>query len=249
MRPYGRHCESESQIYTMKYLLSITLLLAIGLQQIDGHGMMLSPPSRSSRWRYDGSAPQNWNDNELFCGGLYTQSNNGGRCGLCGDNFLDAQPRANEIGGSIGGAGVVTRSYVAGNSITVGVKITTNHLGHFEFHLCNLDAFGGESEECFEQNRLRFPDGSDKLHIGVQSGEFDVTAMLPEGLTCSHCVLRWTYVGANNWGICDSSGNGALGCGPQETFKNCADVSINWGRNLVKELVSGAEPVAPVEVA
>ncbi|EDX12245.1 GD20073 [Drosophila simulans] len=55
----------------MKYLLSMTLLLAIGLQQIDAHGMMLSPPSRSSRWRYDGSAPQNWNDNELFCGGLY----------------------------------------------------------------------------------------------------------------------------------------------------------------------------------
>lgn len=55
----------------MKYLLSVTLLLAIGLQQIDAHGMMLNPPSRSSRWRYDGSAPQNWNDNELFCGGLY----------------------------------------------------------------------------------------------------------------------------------------------------------------------------------
>ncbi|XP_017061262.1 uncharacterized protein LOC108101439 isoform X1 [Drosophila ficusphila] len=232
----------------MKYLLSLTLLLAIGLQQIDAHGMMLSPPSRSSRWRYDGSAPQNWNDNELFCGGLYTQSNNGGRCGLCGDNFSDGQPRANEIGGSIGGSGVITRSYVAGNAITVGVKITTNHLGYFEFHLCNLDAYGGESEECFEQNRLRFPDGSDRLQIGTQSGEFDVTCILPEGLTCNHCVLRWTYVGANNWGVCDESGYGALGCGPQETFKNCADVSINWGRNLLKELVSGGEPVAPVEV-
>lgn len=124
-----------------------------------------------------------------------TQSNNGGRCGLCGDNFLDGQPRANEIGGNIGGAGVITRSYAAGNAITVGVKITTNHLGHFEFHLCNLDNYGSESEECFESNRLRFPDGSDELHIGDKAGEFDVTVILPDGLTCSHCVLRWTYVG------------------------------------------------------
>ncbi|KAH8292156.1 hypothetical protein KR054_006449 [Drosophila jambulina] len=233
----------------MKYLLSVTLLLAIGLQQIDAHGMMLSPPSRSSRWRYDGSAPQNYNDNELFCGGLYTQSNNGGRCGLCGDNFSDGQPRANEIGGRIGGVGVITRSYSAGNAITVGVKITTNHLGYFQFHLCNLDVFGGESEECFNQHRLRFADGSDTLHIGTQRDDMDVTVILPDGVTCNHCVLRWTYVGANNWGICDNSGNGALGCGPQETFKNCADVRIDWGRNLVKELVSGGVPVAPIEVA
>ncbi|EDW81638.1 uncharacterized protein Dwil_GK12182 [Drosophila willistoni] len=233
----------------MKYLLSLALVLAIGLQQIDAHGMMLSPPSRSSRWRYDGAAPQNWNDNELFCGGLYTQSNNGGRCGLCGDNFLDGQPRANEIGGSIGGEGVITRSYAASSSITVSVKITTNHLGYFEFHLCNLDAFGSESEDCFNQNALRFPDGSDRLHIGTQAGEFDVTVLLPEQVTCNHCVLRWTYTGANNWGLCDDSGNGALGCGPQETFKNCADVSVFWGRNMIKEMAGGAEPVVPVEVA
>ncbi|XP_034661430.1 uncharacterized protein LOC117896984 [Drosophila subobscura] len=233
----------------MKFLLSVALMMAIGLQQIDAHGMMLNPPSRSSRWRYDGSAPQNYNDNELFCGGMNVQVNNGGRCGLCGDNFADAQPRANEIGGRIAGYGVVTRSYPSSNAITVGVKLTTNHLGHFEFHLCNLDAYGSESEECFNQNPLRFADGSQKLYIGQQSGEFDVTVFLPQSLTCNHCVLRWTYVGGNNWGMCDSS-YGALGCGPQETFKNCADVSINWGRNMLKEAASDVDVVeVPVEVA
>ncbi|RXG62232.1 hypothetical protein Avbf_10632, partial [Armadillidium vulgare] len=30
----------------------------------------------------------------------------------------------------------------------------------------------------------------------------------------------------NNWGQC-GNGTGRLGCGPQETFKNCADVSIS----------------------
>lgn len=73
MRLGAKHSESEIA-KNMKYLLSVALLLAIGLQQIDAHGMMLNPPSRSSRWRYDSSAPQNWNDNELFCGGLYVSA-------------------------------------------------------------------------------------------------------------------------------------------------------------------------------
>ena len=29
----------------------------------------------------------------------------------------------------------------------------------------------------------------------------------------------------NNWGKCDD-GSGAVGCGPQETFRGCADVEI-----------------------
>ena len=30
---------------------------------------------------------------------------------------------------------------------------------------------------------------------------------------------------ANNWGVC-GNGTGATGCGPQETYRNCADVSV-----------------------
>lgn len=29
----------------------------------------------------------------------------------------------------------------------------------------------------------------------------------------------------NNWGICPD-GKGKIGCGPQETFRNCADISV-----------------------
>ncbi|RXG73020.1 hypothetical protein Avbf_02355, partial [Armadillidium vulgare] len=54
-------------------------------------------------------------------------------------------------------------------------------------------------------------------------------------MTCSNCVIQWTYVGANNWGTCDNGTEG-MGCGPQETFKNCADVSISASveRTVVK---------------
>lgn len=49
---------------------------------------------------------------------------------------------------------------------------------------------------------------------------------LPEGLTCTQCVLQWRYVAGNNWGNCPN-GTGMVGCGPQEQFRGCADVAIN----------------------
>ena len=37
-------------------------------------------------------------------------------------------------------------------------------------------------------------------------------------LSCSQCILQWTYTAGNNWGVC-ANGTGELGCGPQETFR------------------------------
>lgn len=38
-------------------------------------------------------------------------------------------------------------------------------------------------------------------------------------------AFQWDYVAGNNWGIC-RNGTEGLGCGPQETFRSCADVKI-----------------------
>lgn len=48
---------------------------------------------------------------------------------------------------------------------------------------------------------------------------------LPADFTCNHCVLRWHYRAGNNWGVCEN-GTGAVGCGPQEYFRSCADIRI-----------------------
>ena len=41
--------------------------------------------------------PQNYNDNEGFCGGFTHQYEvNGGKCGICGDAW-DANPREHEV--------------------------------------------------------------------------------------------------------------------------------------------------------
>ncbi|CAF3871404.1 unnamed protein product, partial [Rotaria sp. Silwood1] len=51
-------------------------------------------------------------------------------------------------------------------------------------------------------------------------------AHLPDGLSCSHCVLQWRYHAGNSWGIDIETGKSCLDCGHQEEFYNCADISI-----------------------
>ena len=148
-----------------------------------------------------------------------------GKCGICGDNYGDPVPRDNELGGKYGGSGVIVKTYENAYTVDVGVKITANHMGFIFFELCNLDEFTKESEECFIKYRLKFADGSDKFYIGTTTGWIDSVIVLPSGLSCEHCVLRWTYTTGNNWGICED-GSGAMGCGAQENFKSCADIRI-----------------------
>lgn len=117
----------------------------------------------------------------------------GGKCGLCGDDYGDPVPREHEDGGFYG-RGVITKSYKSGSFIPVSVYITANHFGYFIYDLCNLSAEKQESDECFFRNKLQIIDGKDyyKLPNG-STGWFNTTIKLPPGLTCNHCVLRWTY--------------------------------------------------------
>ena len=38
-------------------------------------------------------------------------------------------------------------------------------------------------------------------------------------------IFQWTYIAGNNWGT-DENGEECVGCGPQEHFRACADISI-----------------------
>lgn len=107
------------------------------------------------------------------------------------------------------------------------MRITANHKGFFVFHLCDLTVNRKESEECF----LEYPlivygseDGYKYYLPSTSPGMFEPNVVLPN-IYCDHCVLRWTYTAANNWGICPN-GTAAIGCGPQEHFVGCSDISI-----------------------
>lgn len=129
----------------------------------------------------------------------------------------------------------MTRKYTAGSVITVRVQLTANHRGYFLFKLCPATSNKVEvTQECLDRYPLevvgaaghRDPDGF-KYYVPSARPEFFETQLrLPRHLTCDRCVLQWHYSAGNNWGRCDDGKRFAVGCGPQETFRGCADIKI-----------------------
>lgn len=195
---------------------------------IVGHGMMLNPPQRSSMFRLGFAVPPNYNDNSLNCGGFGVQYNsvNKGRCGECGDEWSLPRPRPNDEGGRYG-TGIKGKTYRQGSVIDISVNVSANHKGYFEFRLCPKNSASElVTEECLNKNLLKLTDGTTRYYLlSSISQPFFPRVQLPVGLTCENCVLQWWYRTGNSWGVCDN-GVGALGCGDQETFVNCADIAI-----------------------
>lgn len=181
-------------------------------------------------WRVGFTNPVNYNDNEVFCGGVGVQLKNGWKCGVCGDNHDKKQPRLHEGGGKYGN-GIIGRRYAMGQNITLNVELTTNHWGYFEMKLCPLNHRGKvATQRCMDRHPLALADDPNQYKFYIPEGSkksehFQYTVSLPAGLTCQQCVVQWTYTTGNTWGKCDN-GTEVVGCGPQETFRNCADVQI-----------------------
>jgi len=206
-------------------ILTVLFSFIATVQYVNSHGMMLDPPNRSSLWRFDSSAPANYEDNQNFCGGFGVQwYTNGGKCGVCGDNYQNSVPRANENTGKYG-RGQIVKIYNAGSVIEISSLLTANHLGKITYSLCQItNSSKPESgENCF--NALVFDNGATEAKINSNDKQLMHRIRLPPGFTCTHCVLRWQYTCGNNWGVCED-GTGAMGCGPQEIFRSCADIKI-----------------------
>ncbi|CAN7938257.1 unnamed protein product [Ixodes hexagonus] len=230
--------QPESRVWT---LFSLVLASAALLPVVWGHGRLIEPPARNAMWRLNYDTPSNFEDSELFCGGIKAQwQDHGGRCGECGDNFGDPRPRRHETG-NIFARNVTVRYYTPGDVVDMVVDVETNHLGYFEFALCPRKSWNEpETESCFEPNLLEVVsatgaasgDPSTRYRLPTAAnGLYLLRVKLPENLTCDYCVLRWHWKSANNWGQCED-GTSGLGCGPQETYRNCADVAIGHGLGL-----------------
>ncbi|XP_004924409.1 uncharacterized protein LOC101739392 [Bombyx mori] len=219
----------------LSYFLAFVALLAT----VRAHGRVVEPASRASAWRAGFGTRINYDDDGINCGGFHRQwETNNGKCGICGDPYDDSPPRPHELGGAYGN-GVIVAKYSSGQVIDTTVEITAYHRGYWEFKLCT-DPSNNE-QECFEKYLLELEDGGTKYYP-KSSGRYDVRYRLPAGVSCEHCVLQWTYTAGNNWGVCPN-GTGALGCGNQETFWACTDVSIK----PVEASVSGMS--LPIRVA
>lgn len=148
-----------------------------------------------------------------------------------------------ETGGSMA-LNTTTRNFFPGSSIDVMIEIVANHGGLFRFEMCWRDDVNvKETEQCFEPLQItgrnpkknngqeNFQDDFDdqfdyELEPSAGEGFFTISLDLPRDKTCNQCILRWHWTAANNWGTCDD-GFQAVGCGYQEIYRNCADVSVN----------------------
>jgi len=209
-------------------LFGVLLFIANEVNRVQGHGRLIKPPSRASAWRYGFATEKDYNDNESYCGGLSVQhQKNGGKCGVCGDPYHMPRPRLHEHGGRYGQS-VIVKTYRKGADIDIGIDLSANHQGFFEFRLCphNFENTP-ETDECFDKYVLQRADNDEtKYYPGAGSGIiFNSTYKLPSDLTCDQCVLQWRYIAGNNWGTCPD-GTGRNGCGPQEQFRACSDIRI-----------------------
>ncbi|XP_025834194.1 uncharacterized protein LOC108744522 isoform X2 [Agrilus planipennis] len=232
----------------MKAFIFVPLLCFL-IPLADGHGRLIEPPSRASAWRYGFDTPHNYNDHELFCGGFSRQwIQNGGKCGVCGDAWDSKLPRPHEYGGTYG-QGVIVRKYNPGGIMNIRVELTANHNGYFIFSLC--PDYKNTTQYCLDKNILTLAKPqSDVEHKSVKyypkegNRVYEIKYRLPK-MSCEHCVLQWRYIAGNNWGQCPN-GTEAVGCGPQEEFRACADVTIS-GKN-VPEMTPPIETTPPVYV-
>ncbi|KAJ8921245.1 hypothetical protein NQ315_013717 [Exocentrus adspersus] len=215
--------------------------------EVFGHGRLIEPPSRASAWRYGFDTPHNYNDHELFCGGFTRQwVKNEGKCGVCGDPWDSKIPRPHEYGGTYG-QGLIVRKYNAGSIINIRVELTANHYGYFEFSLC--PNYKNPTQECLNKNVLKLAKPQDNVehnnarYFPMEGNKvYEMKYRLPKK-SCPHCVLQWRYIAGNNWGNCPN-GTGAVGCGPQEEFRACADITIS-GKATDEPMVSVEEEETP----
>lgn len=148
------------------------------------------------------------------------------RCGLCGDPFDMESPRAHELGGTYG-AGVIVDQYTPGSVFTATVEITAYHKGYWYFNICPNPQ--DSHQECFDEFPVELEEGGTLYYPNQGSAKYTVNYRLPAGLVCDHCVLQWRYIAGNNWGVC-SNGTEGLGCGNQEQFRACSDISIRYAK-------------------
>ncbi|XP_041355247.1 integumentary mucin C.1-like [Gigantopelta aegis] len=112
-------------------------------------------------------------------------------------------------------------------NITIYTK--PNMLGHFEFRLCPEQDSPKltDLQSCFDRYPLTILETNYSQYFpGSKGGFYDMHVVLPKLVSCDRCVIQWKYITGYRLGWNPNSCGRCLGCGAQETYINCADVSI-----------------------
>jgi hypothetical protein len=180
-------------------LVIIAIFSVVFPATVFGHGMMIDPVNRASRWREGFAGPKEYTDNQLNCGGRNTQwAEHNGKCGVCGDEYGIANPRF-QYPGAFATNPPIVKTYQQGQQIDVKVRITANHLGYFTFRLAPLVKQPITQNE-LDKTILKMPNEETNWQLPAdETGVFTIRLQLPQGVACNHCVLQWWYTTGNNW--------------------------------------------------
>lgn len=89
-------------------------------------------------------------------------------------------------------------------------------MGYFKVGLCPNNNPAIEADQaCFDSYPLQVDGAEDDNYYvldGEKKGIFKYRVELPPYVTCTQCVLQWTYYTGNMWGLCDN-GTESVGCG------------------------------------
>ena len=156
----------------------------------------------------------------------------GGKCGICGDAYGDL-PRQHEAPNGRYANGIIVQNYNPGEVMDVMIQVTANHFGSFHFKICPNNNINQDPEQdCFDKNPLEVIGDNGEVTNEYtlpdqRTRKFPVKVQLPKDLECDQCILQWTYVAANGWGVDPETGKACRGCSKaQEHFRSCADISI-----------------------
>ncbi|CAF3167504.1 unnamed protein product [Rotaria sp. Silwood2] len=235
--------------------LLLLLLLSTNVLSVWGHGFLFDPPARSTAWIVipDFRSCCTYYDHmQMFCGGVPVQYGENsrtfslfactylhlwhlldGKCGICGEPYNQVN-KLFEMGGSMY-KGTSVKTYNQGQQISVKVNLTANHMGYFEFHLCNVDTTPNSdaTQDCLDRRILKLANSDlTKYSItgAIGNSQIIVNLQLPAGVSCQHCVFQWKYTAGNSWGTDPITGQQGLGLGTEnETFMGCADITIVGG--------------------
>ncbi|XP_045183890.2 uncharacterized protein LOC123542238 [Mercenaria mercenaria] len=213
-------------IRTYLLILFIVTLVDI-ISHVQGSGSLYDPPNRAVMWKYGFHTQKNYNYMQLNCGGVKQHENGPFKCGVCGDPYNSTRPH--EKNGRYG-LGMISRYYPAGiKEMPVKVELLAFEKGFFEFRICSADN-NEVTQECLDENILPIKEGylagTPLRFFPKGAGDFRLTVAIPPNMTCDRCVLQWRYHTANSWGTDPVTKEQGLGMGPQEEFRNCADIRI-----------------------
>lgn len=223
-------------------VIFILLLYLWNKLRLTDANAMLKPTHRGVMWTRGNYNSGGYNYMGINCGGIARFKNNDGRCGLCGDAFNG--PRHHETGGKYA-TGTVSEVIERGErNLHVNILLNSDQGGYFEFRLCESNGTA-ETQVCFDKHLLKITEGrlqgDEFAYVVERAGMIPLTVEIPERVYCEKCVLQWKYVTGNTFGR-DEHGIACLGCGPQETYVNCADITIKgW------EMPATLAPFAPTE--